>query len=142
MYVTSKIIFGSDAVRHYNETGEIPAAKTLEDLDGTVLEKDFKSKEEYDAYISGLEESDGWSDWIVADQNFESPKNYSLDDIIKNLLKEGPLVALYFWVGISLMKEVVEEMTDEDIIVMFSKLFHPDEVREKVEYIFNKMNKK
>lgn len=141
MYITSKIILGAQATRYYDETGKIPSAKKMEDLGGIVLEKEFKSKEEYDAYISALNESDGWDGCVVVSEDYESPENYTLDDIIKNLLKEGPLVALYFLAGINLLKESVGKMTTEEIKDMFSGLLHPDRVRKNAEYIFNKMNK-
>lgn len=141
MYITSKIILGAQATRHYDETGEIPSAKELEDFGGIVLEKEFKTKEEYEAYIDALDESDGWEGWVVVSENYESPKNQTLDDIIKDLLKEGPLVALYFLSGINLLKESIGEMTNEEIKDMFSGLLHPDRVRKNVDHLFEKMNK-
>jgi hypothetical protein len=141
MYITSKIILGAEATRYYDETGEIPSDEELEDMGGIVLEKEFKTKEEYEAYIDALDESDGWDGWVVASENYESPENQTIDDIIKDLLKEGPLVALYFLTGINLLKESIEEMTSEEIKDMFSGLLHPDQVRKNVEHLFEKMNK-
>lgn len=141
MYITSKIILGAEATRHYDETGEIPTDEELEDLGGIVLEKEFKTKEEYEAYIDALDESDGWDGWVVASENYESPEKQSLDDIIKDLLKEGPLVALYFLTGINLLKESIGEMTNEEIKDMFSGLLHPDRVRKNVDHLFEKINK-
>ena len=37
----------------------------------------------------------------------------SMDERIKNLLKEGPLVALYLSVAISSFKEQIEQISDE-----------------------------
>ena len=39
----------------------------------------------------------------------------SMDDRIKALLKEGPLVALYFNVAVSVLKEHISSMTDEEL---------------------------
>jgi hypothetical protein len=68
-------------------------------------------------------------------------KQKNLDDCIKDLLAEGPLVALYFSVGITVLKEKMDAMSDDEIADTFEKLLHPQRVRNNVEYIYNKLNK-
>ncbi|MDR0541356.1 MAG: hypothetical protein LBH19_03995 [Dysgonamonadaceae bacterium] len=74
-------------------------------------------------------------------KNNKIPKAKSMDERIKDLLVEGPLAALYFSIGITVLKEKIDEMTDEEISVLFEKLLHPQRVRDNVEYIYNGLNK-
>jgi hypothetical protein len=67
-------------------------------------------------------------------------KRENADIKIKNLLNEGPLVALYFTIGINFLKEKIDEMSDEEITEMFTKLMHPDRVRNNVNYIYKALN--
>ncbi|MEG0454902.1 MAG: hypothetical protein RR471_08045 [Bacteroides sp.] len=67
-------------------------------------------------------------------------KRKSMDDRIKNLLREGPLVALYFIAGINLLKQQIDDMTDEDVAKMFDNLLNSQRVRNNVEDIYNKLN--
>jgi hypothetical protein len=64
----------------------------------------------------------------------------NLDERIKDLLKEGPLVALYFDTGIAALKEKIDEMSDEEVSKIFENLLNPERVRNNVEYIYNKLN--
>ncbi len=63
-----------------------------------------------------------------------------MDERIKNLLKEGPLVALYFSVAISYFKEQIERMSDDEIRTMFDNLLSPTLVRDSITHIYNRMN--
>jgi hypothetical protein len=67
-------------------------------------------------------------------------KRENVESKIKNPLEEGPLVALYFTVGISFLKEEIDKMSNEEITEIFSKLLHPDRVRNNVDYIYNALN--
>ena len=69
-------------------------------------------------------------------------KRKSLDSRITELLKEGPLVALYFVAGISVLKEQIEKMSDKEVAELFSSFFHPDTVRKNVKYLFEEINKR
>ncbi|NDV80775.1 hypothetical protein [Bacteroides sp. 51] len=140
MRVQATIILGDDATRYYNETGRIPSKRKLDELGGIILDKEFGSKEEYDAYIAALEESDGWDDYIVAQETHDLPDKYSLDDRIKHLLAEGPLVALYFLIGINILKDTIDNMKDEELTSMFEGLMHPERVRKNIEHLYDKMN--
>ena len=68
-------------------------------------------------------------------------KQKNLNDRIKDLMKEGPLVALYFVAGISVLNEQIEKMDDKEVAEMFSSFFHPDTVRANVKYLHEELNK-
>lgn len=76
----------------------------------------------------------------MAKKTNTSQQRPSMDDRIKNLLKEGPLVALYFSVAISSFKKQIERMSDEEIQAMFENLLSPTLVRNSVTHIYNRMN--
>ena len=59
------MIFGEDAVRKYDESKELPSEEWLMDNGGVVDEKEFKTLEEYKAYVAGLNDGDGWSDYQI-----------------------------------------------------------------------------
>lgn len=56
------MIFGEDAVRKYEEDKELPSEEWLMDNGGVVDEKEFKTEAEYNAYVAGLNDGDGWYD--------------------------------------------------------------------------------
>ena len=70
------VLFGSDLIREYSDTGEIPSEGWISNNGGVVETKSFNSKPELDAYIEGLNDADGWLDSLV------------LDPFMVNLLKE------------------------------------------------------
>ncbi len=72
--------------------------------------------------------------------NAEKVRRPSMDDRIKALLKEGPLVALYFNVAVSVLKEHISSMTDEELGKMFENLLHPERIRGNIEDMYNKLN--
>lgn len=76
----------------------------------------------------------------MAKKTNTSQRPPSMDERIKNLLKEGPLVALYFSVAITSFKEQIERMSDEEIRAMFDNLLSPTLVRNSVTHIYNRMN--
>lgn len=53
-------IFGEDAVREYEENNELPSEEWLADNGGVVDEKEFETEAEYNAYIAGVNDADGW----------------------------------------------------------------------------------
>lgn len=59
------MIFGEDAVKEYDSSKKLPSEKWLMDNGGVVTEKEFKSPAEYNAYIEGLNDSDGWNDYQI-----------------------------------------------------------------------------
>ena len=63
--IKATVIFGSDAVRHHNETGEIPSKEWLLDNGGVVDIKTFNTREEYVAYTEGVNDADGWNDHTI-----------------------------------------------------------------------------
>jgi hypothetical protein len=60
-------IFGTDAVRHYEQTGKIPAPETFDETGCLVVQKEFATQELYDAYIEGLEDGDGFNAYTVVE---------------------------------------------------------------------------
>lgn len=76
----------------------------------------------------------------MAKKTSTSQRHPSMDERIKNLLKEGPLVALYFSAAISSFKEQIERMSDEEIKAMFDNLLSPTLVKDSITHIYNRMN--
>lgn len=64
----------------------------------------------------------------------------SMDDRIKMLLSEGPLVALYFNVAVTVFKDCIGNMTDEELGKMFENLLHPQRIRRNIKDMYNKLN--
>lgn len=63
--ITLTAIFGQNAVTEYDNTGTIPPTDK-EFPDGSqILQKEFATTAERDAYIEALEESDGADNWRV-----------------------------------------------------------------------------
>ena len=58
------MIFGEDAVRKYDESKELPSEEWLMD-NGFQGKEEFKTLEEYNAYVAGLNDGDGWSDYLI-----------------------------------------------------------------------------
>ncbi|WP_195594706.1 hypothetical protein [Bacteroides fragilis] len=58
-----KVIFGEDAVKEFNATGKIPSETWLMDNGGVIDEKSFRTQEEYNAYIEGMNDADQWDDY-------------------------------------------------------------------------------
>ena len=71
--------------------------------------------------------------------NAEKVRRPSMDDRIKALLKEGPLVALYFNVAVSVLKDHISDMTDEELGKMFENLLHPERIRGNIEDMYIKL---
>ncbi len=59
------VIFGTEAVRHYDETGNIPNEQWLLDNGGVVDTKTFNTREEYVAYTEGVNDAEGWYDHSI-----------------------------------------------------------------------------
>lgn len=70
----------------------------------------------------------------------QMPEHKSLDTRIKDLMAEGPLVALYFTTGINILKEQIDIINDEEVASMFGGLLHPVRVRGNVDYIYKVLN--
>lgn len=59
------IIFGGDAIRYYNETGQIPSAEWLMNNGGAVQNIEFPTKAEYNAYVQGVSDAHLWGDYHI-----------------------------------------------------------------------------
>lgn len=75
------MIFGEDAVRKYDESKKLPSEKWLMDNGGVVDEKEFRTEEEYNAYVKGLNDSDGWTDYQIIRHPDESRDTENIDEI-------------------------------------------------------------
>jgi hypothetical protein len=62
------ILFGSDVIREYSETGEFPSEEWLNENGGVIDTKTFESKEQMNAYLAGLNDADGWVETLVLDE--------------------------------------------------------------------------
>jgi hypothetical protein len=70
------VLFGSDVIYEYNDTGEIPSKKWLDENGGVIDTITFNSQKELDAYVKGLNDADGWMECLV------------LSDFMKNLMED------------------------------------------------------
>lgn len=67
-------------------------------------------------------------------------KRKTIDDRILELLKEGPLVSFYFNVAVSVLKDHISNMSDEDLAKMFGFLLNPQRIRNNVGEMYNRLN--
>lgn len=67
-------------------------------------------------------------------------KRKTIDDRILELLKEGPLVGFYFNVAVSVLKDHISNMSDEDLAKMFGFLLNPQRIRDNVGEMYNRLN--
>lgn len=65
--IKTTIIFGSQAVNEYEETGIIPAGNNI---DGYVNKIEFRTPAEMIAYFKGLNDADGWEKVMSLDSVF------------------------------------------------------------------------
>ena len=136
--IKATIIFGTDAVRHYDETDEVPVPETLDEIDGTVIRKEFSTKEVRDAYMKALEDYDGYNEYRIVD--FEETPDKTLDIRVKEVLGEGALVSLYLWMGIEVLQERISDMDDEAVWKMFGGVMKPGKIRGNIRVIHNRLN--
>lgn len=68
--------------------------------------------------------------------NEKENKPISMDQRIKNALDQGPLAALYFVVGIDVLKERIDALNDDGLIQMFERILAPDRVRSNITHIY------
>lgn len=59
-------------------------------------------------------------------------KKKFIDDRIRDLLYEGPLVGFYFGVAVTVLKEHIEQIPDEELGKMFENLLHPQRIRNNI----------
>lgn len=67
-------------------------------------------------------------------------KRKTIDDRILELLKEGPLVGFYFNVAVSVLKDHISNMADEDLAKMFGFLLNPQRIRNNIGEMYNRLN--
>ena len=80
-------IFGEDAVREYEENNELPSEEWLADNGGVVDEKEFETEAEYNAYIAGVNDADGWSDYHIIRHRSEgrTPRERKISGYVSEL---------------------------------------------------------
>ena len=59
------MIFGEGAVRKYDESKELPSQEWLQDNGGVADENAFRTEAEYNAYVAGVNDADGWTDYRI-----------------------------------------------------------------------------
>jgi hypothetical protein len=119
-------IFGTDAVRHYEETGKIPAPETFNDTGCLVIQKEFFSKEQYDAYIEGLEDGDGFNAYTVAEcEETEEQPSVDLDEINSSIIR--------------LATELAEKALVDRHNLLPDGLYDGEEYKEEFQDEFNKL---
>ncbi len=64
----------------------------------------------------------------------------NLDTRIKDLMREGPLVALYLKVGIDVLQTMTSELSDKELFEMFGSLLSPERLRGNIRVICNRLN--
>lgn len=68
------IIFGEEAVNFYKTTGQLPTQEWLMDNGGIVKDIEFRTRAEYNAYLQGLSDRSGWSEYHVIPHDNASQK--------------------------------------------------------------------
>lgn len=77
--IKATLICGGSAVREYDEYGEIPTDKWLEDHGGIVDNKRFKTPGEYEAYSRGLADAADWEETALVNKEFAMDNDTSTD---------------------------------------------------------------
>ena len=61
------ILFGKRAARLYSEGGIESILSEGDSLDMQIIERHFSTDAEFQAYLHGIEDSQGWEDFVVMD---------------------------------------------------------------------------
>ena len=64
----------------------------------------------------------------------------NLDTRIRDLMQEGPLVALYLKVGIDILQEQTTKMNNEELFAMFGSLLSTERLRGNIRFLYNRLN--
>lgn len=98
--ITVKAIFGEDAVKEFETTGQIPSDKWLMDNGGIVDERTFRTQEEYKAYMEGVNDTAEWSGSyffkpeITPDSNTSAPSFAKRISALRNEIRASIIAAL------------------------------------------------
>jgi hypothetical protein len=71
------ILFGSNVICEYSDTGELPPKEWQEENGGVVETRTFETEEQMKFYLEGINDADGWMETLV------------LDDFMKKLLAQN-----------------------------------------------------
>lgn len=77
--IKATVICGGSAVREYDEYGEIPTDKWLEDHGDIVDDKQFNTPGEYEAYSRGLADAADWDETVLVNKKFVMDNDTSTD---------------------------------------------------------------
>jgi hypothetical protein len=99
-----QVIFGQEAVRHYNETGKVPGEEWLMDNGGVVDWKTFKTQEEYAAYVEGVNDADGWSDHAI---------------LKPEVVEEQTSASKELWVFLFPLEDMERNTSDDEIVAAY-----------------------
>ncbi len=59
---------------------------------------------------------------------------------VNDLMQEGPMVAIYLKVGIDVLQEQTEKMSDEDLYAMFGSFLPTGRLRGNIRFLYNRLN--
>lgn len=62
------------------------------------------------------------------------------DKLIREAMKESPVVALYLSIGINVLRQVVDQQTDDFIYNVFGRLFPVATIRQWVRHLDEQLN--
>lgn len=69
-------------------------------------------------------------------------KRKSLDDCIKDTLKMGPMVLIYYYAAMDVFIKQLDVMSNDEINNMFEGLIHPDTVKSCAKQLYEALNKR
>ncbi len=59
---------------------------------------------------------------------------------VKDLMQEGPMVAIYLKVGINVLQELAVKMSDEELYAMFGSFLPTERLRGNIRFLYNRLN--
>ncbi len=130
--ITVTAIFGEDAVREFDTTGQIPSEKWLMDNGGVVEEKIFRTQEEYDTYMEGVNDTAEWGDShflepeITPDDNMPVPSFTKRIFALRNEIRASIVSALE---DNNLTRLDISDATDPTDVIWYNNDNDPHEGR-------------
>lgn len=128
--ITVTAIFGEDAVKEFETTGQIPSDKWLMDNGGVVDERTFRTQEEYKAYMEGVNDTAEWSGSyffkpeITPDSNTPAPSFAKRISALRNEIRASIVSALE---DNNLTKLDISDATDPTYVIWYNNDNDPHE---------------
>ena len=107
--LTMVIAFGQDLSRAFDSNEPID-----KDTGGSLVHKTFASQAEMSAYITGMEDMEGWLDSTVVAQSGTDPRN-TLNAELLEALENDPGLDVEEWHNARVKAFLDDEMDDEDM---------------------------